>query len=152
MAIYTSRYANKELKNEGYYPVGISIGSPKYALGYTEREHCYALAPKGFMLKMEFVPYKEAYIKKLEDIGTSKIIAMVRKMEQNAAAEGKKLVLLCFEDIRQPSQWCHRTIFAEWWKAHTGEAIEELAEATALKPKREPKAEKPAEDTQLSLF
>lgn len=38
MAIYTSRYANKELRNEGYYPVGISIGTPKYALGYTEEE------------------------------------------------------------------------------------------------------------------
>ena len=34
MAILTSRYGNKELRNDGYYPVGISIGKPRFKTGY----------------------------------------------------------------------------------------------------------------------
>ena len=66
MAIWTSRYSNKELQNGNYYCVGISLGTPKFPLGFQIREQCYSLAPKGYMLKMEYEPYKEAYIKKLE--------------------------------------------------------------------------------------
>ena len=53
MAILTARYSNKRLKCDGYYPVGISIGKPRFTTGYDIREQCYALAPKVFMLKME---------------------------------------------------------------------------------------------------
>ena len=42
-------------------------------------------------------------------------------------------------------------MFAEWWLAHTGEVIEEMPEADALK---QPKAAKPPEEKveQLSLL
>ena len=53
MAIWISRYSNKELQSGKYYPVGISIGTPKFPLGYTLRKQCYSLAPKGYMLNME---------------------------------------------------------------------------------------------------
>ena len=111
MAIMTGRYSNKELRNDGYYPVGISVGKPRFSTGYEIREQCYAKAQE----------------------------------------EDKKLVLLCFEDIRKPENWCHRTLFAEWWLAHTGEVIEEMPEADALK---QPKAAKPPEEKveQLSLL
>ena len=33
MAIWISRYSNKELQSGKYYPVGISIGTPKFPLG-----------------------------------------------------------------------------------------------------------------------
>lgn len=49
MAIWISRYSNKELQSGKYYPVGISIGTPKFPLGYTLRKQCYSLAPKGYM-------------------------------------------------------------------------------------------------------
>lgn len=38
MAIWISRYSNKELQSGKYYPVGISIGTPKFPLGYTLRK------------------------------------------------------------------------------------------------------------------
>lgn len=154
MAILTGRYSNKCLKEDGYYPVGISIGKPRFPTGYEIREQCYALAPKGFMLKMEFEPYKEAYFQKLEDIGVDKVIGIVQRLEARAADEGKDLVLLCFEDIRKPDQWCHRTLFAEWWLAHTGEVIEELEEAEPSKEKKpKTEAESPeAKMEQTSLF
>lgn len=153
MAIYTARYSNKTLRGEGYYPVGISIGTPKFSLGYELREQCYALAPKGFMLKMEYEPYCEAYFKKLEDIGTDKIIGIVQRLDRKAQEEGKSLVLLCFEDIRKPEQWCHRTLFAEWWRRKTGEVIEELEEAEPLKqPKKAAPAAEQETNTQFTLF
>ena len=55
MAIWTSRYSNKELveNKDKYYCVGISLGTPKFPLGYTVEQQCYSLAPKGYMLRME---------------------------------------------------------------------------------------------------
>lgn len=140
MAIWTSRYSNKELQSDKYYPVGISIGTPKFHLGYTLREQCYSLAPKGYMLNMDIERFKSAYYEKLEGIGTEKIIGMVNRLDERAQSEGKELVLLCFEDVRIPEDWCHRTVFAEWWAENTGEVIEELPDSAP------PKVKKPKDD------
>ena len=117
MAIWVSRYSNKELQKnkDRYYPVGISIGQPKFPLGYELRSQCYSLAPKGYMLNMDIEHFKPAYYDKLEGIGTEKIISMVERFDQAAQSEGKQLVFLCYEDVRIPEDWCHRTVFAEWW-------------------------------------
>ena len=44
--------SNKELaeNKDRYYCVGISLGTPKFPLGYTVEQQCYSLAPKGYML------------------------------------------------------------------------------------------------------
>ena len=136
MGIYTSRYSNKELCDEKYYCVGISIGTPKFRLGYVLRNQCYSLAPKGYMLKMGPERFKDAYFDKLDGIGEDRIISMVSKMEREADAEGKDLVLLCYEDVRIPEDWCHRTTFAEWWAERTGEIIEELPDRSEPKIKK----------------
>lgn len=155
MAIWVSRYSNKELQNGKYYPVGISIGKPKWPLGYEIREQCFALAPKGYMLNYEPEQFRKAYFSKLEGIGTSKVISIVKHLEQEAAKEGKQLVLLCFEDIRVPGQWCHRTVFADWWEKQLGVKIEELQDPTEPRVKK-PKEEKKEPETpayqQMSLF
>ena len=79
MAIWTSRYSNKELveNKDKYYCVGISLGTPKFPLGYTVEQQCYSLAPKGYMLRMELEKFTEEYYRKLEGIGNDKIINMV---------------------------------------------------------------------------
>ena len=159
MAIWTSRYSNRELKSGRYFPVGISLGQPKWPLGYEVRNQCFSLAPKRYMLDIEDKEkYRTAYIRKIEDIGTAKIIAMVRKMAQEAASERKELVLLCYEDVRDGESWCHRTMFAEWWKEKTGEEIKELADPSEPKVKRiteekkqDPKPQEP-ELHQMSIF
>ena len=140
MAIWISRYSNKELQNGKYYPVGISIGQPKFPLGYQLRNQCYSLAPKGYMLNMDIERFKPAYYDKLEGIGKQRIIDMVYKMDRDARAEGKELVLLCYEDVRVPGDWCHRTVFAEWWAENTGEIIEELPDPSEPKVKKKPAA------------
>lgn len=87
MAIWISRYSNKELQSGKYYPVGVSIGTPKFPLGYMLRKQCYSLAPKGYMLNMELERFKPAYYEKLEGIGTDRIIDMVQRMDEEARAE-----------------------------------------------------------------
>ncbi len=160
MAIWTSRYSNKELPNSNYYPVGISIGHPRFRLGYELREQCFSLAPKGYMLNMDIENFKEAYYGKLEGIGTERIISMVNKLDERARSEGKELVLLCFEDVRVEGEWCHRTVFAQWWAEKVGEIIEELPDPTPPKGKAKRDNTKPVnapakEDSgyeQMSIF
>lgn len=137
-AIWTSRYSNPELKSGRYYPVGISIGRPKWPLGYDLEDQCFSLAPKGYMLNMSLEQFKPAYFEKLEAIGTERIIERVLRYSEEAERQGKELVLLCYEDIRDPGQWCHRTVFAEWWAGQTGQIIEELQDPTAPKIKKPP--------------
>lgn len=140
MAIWTSRYSNKELveNKDKYYCVGISLGTPKFPLGYTVEQQCYSLAPKGYMLRMELEKFTEEYYRKLEGIGNDKIIDMVMRFEKTAADEGKDLVLLCYEDVRIPEDWCHRTVFAQWYCEMTGEIIEELPDPNPSKVKKPP--------------
>ena len=104
MAIWTSRYSNKELveNKDKYYCVGISLGTPKFPLGYNIEQQCYSLAPKGYMLRMELEKFSEEYYRKLEGIGSDRIIDMVMRFEKRASDEGKELVLLCYEDVRIP--------------------------------------------------
>ncbi len=92
--------ATKSLQMAKYYCVGISIGTPKFKLAYRLENQCYSLAPKGHMLKMDLEDFKKAYYEKLNGIGKDRIINMVMKMERDAAAQGKDLVLLCYEDVR----------------------------------------------------
>ncbi len=150
MAIWISRYSNKELSNGNYYPVGISIGLPRFRLGYELREQCYSLAPKRYMLNMDIEAFKKVYYGKLEEIGKDRIISMVTKLDERARSEGKELVLLCFEDVRVEGDWCHRTIFAEWWVENVGEVIEELPDPTPPKVKKKSKddSKKPAKEPQ----
>lgn len=160
MAIWTSRYSNKELPNGNYYPVGISIGHPRFRLGYELREQCFSLAPKGYMLNMDIENFKEAYYGKLEGIGTERIISMVNKLDERARSEGKELVLLCFEDVRVEGEWCHRTVLAQWWAEKVGEIIEELPDPTPPKGKAKRDNMKPVNDPakedsgyeQMSIF
>lgn len=147
--IYTSRYANKELTKDEYYAVAISLGLPKWPLKYKINSQCVMVAPKGYMLKMEKAPYRDAYMRKLAEEGSAKVIDTIRKFELDAAEQNKSLVLLCFEDLTKPGQWCHRTMFSEWWEDKTGQKIEELA-CFAPPKKQEPVKEEPVE--QYSLF
>lgn len=84
---------------------------------------------------MDIEDFKKAYYEKLEGIGTDRIISMVNKLDERARSEGKEVVLLCFEDVRVESEWCHRTIFAQWWAEKVGEIIEELPDPTTPKGK-----------------
>ena len=101
------------------------MGAPRWNVGYRLDGEMPDLMPFG--LKGEaFEVFKRAYVSRLEKVGFEKIKAHLKQLQK----DGKDVVLLCYEDIRKPETWCHRTMFADWWKERTGEAIEELPDPT----------------------
>ena len=102
--VYTSRYSNPELRTGKYTAVRISLGTPRWNIGYNLDAEMPDLMPFGLLHKFELY----------EDEGM-----------------GKDVVLLCYEDIRKgPNDWCHRRTFADWWQQRTGEVIPELFDPT----------------------
>ena len=74
----------------------------------------------------------------------------IRKLLAGYELLGRDVVLLCYEDVRKgESDWCHRTIFADWWQEKTGEVIPELPDPSPVKGVRKTKK---ADDQQPSLF
>ena len=137
MQIYTSRYHNKTVASGDFTPVGISQGNARF-LKYTP-VYLRALAPTRAMIKMtDKVAYQEAYVKILDDLGIENVQKMLADI-----SDGKPIVLLCFEDLRKPELWCHRTMFAEWYEQQTGQKVEELQEQESRKTRV---------GTHLSLF
>lgn len=56
--------------------------------------------------------------------------------------EGHEPVLLCWEDVTKPDQWCHRRMVAEWFEDQLGVIVPEYV------PVKKPKAS----SKQASLF
>lgn len=121
--LYVSRYSNKELATGKYTAVRISVGTPRWALGYKLDGAIKDLMPFGLLDIEDREESRKLYQARLDKIGFSRIECQLRRLE----ALGKPVVLLCYEDITKgPDNWCHRTFFAEWWLRQTGEKIDEL--------------------------
>lgn len=140
MRLYVSRYANPELRSGKYTAVRISLGTPKWPLGYTLNGAIEKLMPFGLLNKYDrYEDFKVEYFKKLDRVG----VGAIRRELDRYLRQGKDVVLLCYEDVRKgPEDWCHRTAFAEWWLKNTGEVIEELQDPSIPKVNAPPKAAK----------
>ena len=139
MAIYTSRFSNPELRKEYYTAVRIATGAPKWDLGYKLDGELKELMPFGLLGKYDndISAFKREYFVRLERIGVDRIIQQLRQFE----SDEKDVVLLCWEDVRKGEKdWCHRTMFAEWWLTQTGEIIEELHDPTNFSIPKMPKS------------
>ncbi len=155
--IYTSRFYNPELKSGNYTAVRVSLGSPRWGVGYNIDGAINELMPKGLFGKYDNdrAGFEREYRKLLDSIGVSRIKQQLSLYN----SKGKDVVLLCYEDVRKgDNDWCHRTMFANWWTEKTGEVIEELPDPTVLKvkktkePKKEVKKEIQNEPEQIALF
>ena len=108
-------------------------------MGYTLDGEITDLMPFGLLNKYEkYEDFKAEYFRRLDRIGTTQIRIALQRYERM----GKDVALLCYEDVRVPGDWCHRTAFAEWWLRKTGEVIEELYDPTEPKKAVAPKKEK----------
>jgi hypothetical protein len=123
--LFTSRYGAKALIiGSGLAPIRTSIGAPRWPLAYEIAGVCPLLMPTRPMLKMDRDPYHAMYVAKLEAAGVEAIEASFRELSE--AAGGRDLVLLCFEDVEKPGEWCHRNMFSAWWFEKTGQVVREL--------------------------
>jgi hypothetical protein len=119
MQIFTSYYANRQIQTGDYTLIGISIGKNRWV---NVDMYLTNIAPTWNMVKLtDRILYQKLYLEKLNAIG----VESIREAFENIPSE-KPLVLLCYENVFKPDQWCHRTMFAEWWKEQTGEIIDEL--------------------------
>lgn len=156
--IYTSRYQNRELNSGGYAVFGVTLGAPKFKLGYELRGNIMEIAPPGRLFHVyDKERFTKEYKRNLDRIGAGRI----KKILDSCMSPGKDIVLCCYEDVRKPGEWCHRQVFAEWWLEKTGEGIAELPDpsdpgAGAKAGKAERDKAKPAgadgEYEQLDLF
>jgi uncharacterized protein DUF488 len=119
--LYTSRWQNGGLTRLSVVSVGISRGVPKFPVRYRYRQ-LPDLYPDGWMFGIEDdARFNEAYREKLDRIGVDRIAAQLERISREEGS--RPLALLCYEV--DPAQ-CHRSAFAEWWEARTGQAVPEL--------------------------
>ena len=146
--IFTSRYSNPELKTGKYTVVGVTRGAPKFRLGYALAGNIMEIAPPGYLFneydRRRFTP---AYFRYMDRTGVQRI----QQLLEHYAAYGKPVVLCCYEDVRNPDDWCHRLVFAEWWLQRTGELIEELPDPSPNKWAKQEEPEQPSED-QITMW
>jgi hypothetical protein len=64
--------------------------------------------------------YERGYLLQLEDAGVEGISA---QLERKVAGANDTVILLCHEE---PDEFCHRRLFARWWREQTGQDIPEL--------------------------
>lgn len=108
-------------------PVSITVGQPKWPLGYEIRHQIRRLAPWGLM-KLDGEAFVSAYRERLDRLDLGEL---AERFEAISAAEGgKPLVLLCFEDVHA-GQLCHRRVFAEWFEERSGQPVPEIPARTS---------------------
>lgn len=128
--LYVSRFSNPVLKSGDYTAVRISLGAPKWPVGYNIAGEIKELMPFGLLQINDRELYEKKYRERLDRIGPDRIQDALDRFGVD-----KPVVLLCYEDVRDPSQWCHRSIFAQWWLEQTGEIADELPDPTNVKLK-----------------
>ena len=148
--VYTSRYSNPELKTGKYTAVRISLGTPKWPIGYNLDAEMKDLMPFGLLGKFErYEDFERAYFERLDQKGVQRILSQLQRFERL----GKDVVLLCYEDIRKgPDDWCHRRTFADWWIKNTGEALPELFDPTPDPSKPRQAVSKRIQETPPTTF
>ena len=124
-ALATSRYQSRDLVLESKMtPIRITVGGPRFSLGYTLAGNIAELAPTRPMFQLTKENFELAYRLKLDDVGVPAIAAKFRSLDRQHGSKG--LVLLCFDDVVSGEDWCHRTMFSQWWEKETGQEIPEL--------------------------
>ena len=89
-----------------------------------------ALAPHGHMLKMGYAQYRLIYF---QDI-LGKLDPQETWDKLHALAGDAEPVLLCWETLKQPGEWCHRRMVAEWFERQLGVVVDELPPGGAPTP------------------
>ena len=124
MKILTSYYANT--RNVDGYKVQISVSAPvdalvDYNFGSISPNKSTLWNHKNRMIND--AQYTKEYLDKLNSNKES-ILAEMKQIIANAnLAKEDKVILLCWEG---KSKFCHRHLFAKWYKQQTGVEITEL--------------------------
>lgn len=133
--IFTSRHravADFDLTGlrPGFTPVRISLGAPRFLPDSRAWPAIDELMPRGLLGIEDEGEFATAYRSRLDRIGSARIESRFRSIISDYPDQ--PLALLCFEDVSVPRNYCHRTLFADWWSRETGEFLEERNSAEEL--------------------
>ncbi|MFF3665428.1 hypothetical protein [Microtetraspora malaysiensis] len=115
------------------HPVRTTVGHPRFPLAYQLAGHARLITPLGTMLGRPLDAYTLLYRRHLAASGVDAIRAELAEIAARHEA-GRPLVLLCFDKLDKPGNWCHRSQFAAWWTEHTGEPVPELGAQPPIPP------------------
>ncbi|MFJ9617872.1 DUF488 family protein [Streptomyces noursei] len=122
LTLFTNRY--QAFRPSQGVPVRITLGAPRFKLPYPLTCAVRELAPRREYFSKSLPEFTAAYRADLDQLGATWIAQRLRQIAEEQGDH--RLVLLCFEDLSDPAQWCHRRIFASWWKDVTGDGVREL--------------------------
>lgn len=122
--IYTGTYRDGEkLGNGAFYKLRISVTQPKWA---NTDGAVPALFPDADLLwgfkqgSVTMEQYTQRYLAAL-DARRDQVKAQVENARRLAG--GRPLILLCWCG---KGKFCHRRLFARWWRENTGEDVQEI--------------------------
>ncbi|WP_406178036.1 hypothetical protein [Streptomyces canus] len=115
-------------------PIRSTAGNPRWPLGYQLAGHAKLITPTRELLAANLAEdaYEFSYRRLLNSYGIDRIYAELAGLY--ALNGGARLVLLCFDKLDKPGNWCHRTMWARWYLEQTGEEIPELGARPATPP------------------
>lgn len=128
--VYTCRWSSLKGLPSFVLPVRISIGKPRFIPGADEFPAIHELMPYGILGVDDQADFTKRFRHRLHR-KTPQVI-QERFDHLHARYDGRPLVLLCYEDLTKVDQWCHRTIFREWWRDKTGAIIHDLQHVDLL--------------------
>jgi uncharacterized protein YeaO (DUF488 family) len=109
--------------------VRITLGAPKGKLAPRYLFELRELAPRGYYINADDETFRRRYRHQLHKATAATLRQRFRSVAQMSGR--RQLVLLCFETA-QSKDFCHRTLFAQWWIEQTGEKVAELGTAPPL--------------------
>ncbi|WP_245726947.1 hypothetical protein [Streptomyces longwoodensis] len=117
-------------------PIRTTAGAPRFALGYQLAGHARLITPTRQLLAQNLPrdAYEFHYRRLLNGQGIDRIYTELAGLAARAGAD--RLVLLCFDRLNKPENWCHRTMFAAWYLENTGEEVPELGALPPTTPPR----------------
>ncbi|MFJ7489706.1 hypothetical protein ACIQZB_00345 [Streptomyces sp. NPDC097727] len=107
-------------------PIRTTAGAPRWSLGYQLAGHAKLITPTRELLAANLPEdaYEFSYRRILNGHGIDRIHAELATLA--ARTGGARLVLLCFDKMNKPENWCHRRMLAAYWLEQTGDEIPEL--------------------------
>jgi hypothetical protein len=130
--VWTSRYQSRKLlSNPALAKVRITLGSPRFLRPdwYTLDATLMKLAPTRQTFHAEGAEWRRLYVAQLEELTPGGVLLMLVQTREDVG--GRDLVLLCYENVLESTDECHRRLLADWLAERTGLIVPELTEARA---------------------
>ncbi len=119
--LFTSHWRNRELAELKCQPLGISRGTPRRSPGFRYKL-LRSLAPDNRVWAQEDRDaFEAAYLDQLDALAAETILADLQRIAGDHPA-----VLLCWEMLAEPDEWCHRRLLACYIEEQTGIEVPEL--------------------------